>query len=53
MIVSAVLTALGAMLAALSGGVLLWTIASAIINLFVLILIFALLLKYLPQTAGQ
>jgi membrane protein len=50
MIVSAVLTALGAILAALTGGVLLWSIASAIINLFVLMMIFALLLKYLPQT---
>jgi membrane protein len=50
MIVSAVLTALGAILAALSGGVLLWSMASAIINLFVLMMIFALLLKYLPQT---
>jgi membrane protein len=50
MIVSAVLTALGAILAALSGGALLWSIASAIINLFVLMMIFALLLKYLPQT---
>ena len=50
MIVSAVLTALGAILATLSGGVLLWSIASGILNLLVLTLIFALLLKYLPQT---
>lgn len=50
MMVSAVLTAIGAILAGLSGGVLLWSIASAIINLLVLMLIFALLLKYLPQT---
>jgi membrane protein len=50
MIVSAVLTALGAILATLSGGALLWSIASAIINLLVLMLLFALLLKYLPQT---
>ena len=50
MIVSAVLTALGTILAALSGGALLWSVASAIINLLVLMLIFALLLKYLPQT---
>ena len=50
MIVSAVLTALGTILAALSGGTLLWSVASAIINLLVLMLIFALLLKYLPQT---
>jgi membrane protein len=50
MIVSAVLTALGAILATLSGGVLLWSIVSAILNLLVLTLIFALLLKYLPQT---
>jgi membrane protein len=50
MIVSAVLTAVGAILAALSGGALLWSLASAIINLLVLTLIFALLLKYLPQT---
>jgi membrane protein len=50
MIVSAILTALGAILATLSGGALLWSIVSAIINLFVLMLIFALLLKYLPQT---
>jgi membrane protein len=48
--VSAVLTALGTILATLSGGVLLWSIVSAIINVFVLMLIFALLLKYLPQT---
>jgi membrane protein len=50
MIVSAILTAVGAILATLSGGALLWSIVSAIINLFVLMLIFALLLKYLPQT---
>ncbi|HEU5099981.1 MAG TPA: YihY/virulence factor BrkB family protein [Roseiflexaceae bacterium] len=50
MIVNAVLTALGAILATLPGGTLAWGIASMLINLAVLTLIFALLLKYLPQT---
>jgi membrane protein len=49
MVVSAVLTALGAFLANLPGGTLAWGIASVLINLAVLTLIFALLLKYLPQ----
>ena len=50
MIVSAVLAALGALLQELPGGPLLWGVVSATINLGVLTGIFALLLKYLPQT---
>ncbi len=50
MIISAVLAALGAVLKQLPGGALLWGVVSATINLGVLTLIFALLLKYLPQT---
>jgi membrane protein len=49
MVVNAVLTALGAFLASLPGGALAWGIASALFNLVVLALIFALLFKYLPQ----
>lgn len=51
MIVSAALAALGAVLALLPGGALLWSVVSALINFGVLTLIFALLLKYLPQTS--
>jgi membrane protein len=50
MIVSAILAALGVALSTLPGGALLWSIVHGIINLGVLMLIFALLLKYLPQT---
>jgi membrane protein len=50
MIVNATLTALGVLLANLPGGALAWGIASLAINLVVLALLFALLLKYLPQT---
>lgn len=50
LIISAVLSLLGAVLATLPGGALLWTVTNAAINLGVLTLIFALLFKYLPQT---
>jgi membrane protein len=50
MVVNAVLAALGALLANLPGGALAWGIASLALNLVALTLIFALLLKYLPQT---
>jgi membrane protein len=50
MVISAVLAALGAVLQQLPGGALLWGVVSATINLGVLTLLFALLLKYLPQT---
>ncbi|HNP73547.1 MAG TPA: YihY/virulence factor BrkB family protein [Kouleothrix sp.] len=50
MIVSALLTALGGLMALLPGGVLLWALAHGLISLLVLALVFALLLKYLPQT---
>ena len=50
MVISAVLAALGAVLEQLPGGALLWGVVSATINLGVLTLLFALLLKYLPQT---
>jgi len=50
MILSAVLTALGTLLQTLPGGTLLWSIVHFGINLCILTLIFALLLKYLPQT---
>jgi membrane protein len=50
MVVNAVLTTIGALLANLPGGSLAWGIASLTLNLVVLALLFALLLKYLPQT---
>ena len=50
MLVSAALTIVGSFLAALPGGTLLWSIAHGIFSLLVLSMIFALLLKYLPQT---
>lgn len=50
MIISAVLAALGNYLIALPGGALGWRIGHTLINLCVLSLVFALLLKYLPQT---
>lgn len=50
MLVSAALTMIGSFMAALPGGTLLWSIAHGIFSLLVLTMIFALLLKYLPQT---
>ncbi len=50
MIVSAVLAAIGVLLGQLPGGALLWGVISSVVNLGVLTLIFALLLKFLPQT---
>jgi membrane protein len=50
MIVDALLTALGTMLEMLPGGVLVWGVAHNLISMLVLIGLFALLLKYLPQT---
>ena len=50
MIISALLAALGALLSQLPGGTLLWGVVSGAINLAVLTLVFALLLKYLPRT---
>jgi membrane protein len=50
MVISAVLAAVGVLLGRLAGGTLLWGIVSSLLNLVVLGLIFALLLKYLPQT---
>lgn len=50
MIISALLVALGGLLMALPGGALLWGIVHSLFSLAVLTLIFALLLKYLPQT---
>jgi membrane protein len=51
MIISAVLTALGLFFEGLPGGRLLWGTLQTLFNLGVLTLIFALLLRYLPQTA--
>jgi membrane protein len=50
MVISAVLAAIGVLLGQLAGGALLWGIVSSLVNLVVLTLLFALLLKYLPQT---
>ncbi len=50
MIINAALTALGNLLVTLPGGTVLWGIVHTIITLAVLALVFALLLKYLPQT---
>ncbi|MBC8077733.1 MAG: YihY/virulence factor BrkB family protein [Chloroflexales bacterium] len=50
MVVTAVLTAIGIWMSALPGGALLWTIMHLVIQLVVLTLLFAALLKYLPQT---
>lgn len=51
MVISAVLAAIGVLLGQLAGGALLWGIISSLLNLAVLTLLFALLLKYLPQTS--
>lgn len=50
MILSAVLATFGRMFDGLPGGPVLWGVAHTAINLLVLTLVFALLLKYLPQT---
>jgi membrane protein len=50
LIISAVLTLLGQVLAALPGGTVLWGGVQIVINLSVLTFIFALLFKFLPQT---
>jgi membrane protein len=50
MIVNAALTALGDFMAVLPGGTLLWSLAHGVLGLLVLTLIFALLMKFLPQT---
>ena len=50
MMVSAALTIVGTFMAELPGGTLAWGIAHGIFSLLVLTMIFALLLKYLPQT---
>lgn len=50
MLVNAALTALGDFMAALPGGATLWGVAHGILSLLTLTLIFALLMKYLPQT---
>jgi membrane protein len=49
MIISALLAALGVVLSRLAGGTLMWGFVSGTINLAVLTLVFALLLKYLPR----
>lgn len=51
LIISAVLTAIGGWLTHLPGGETLWWLGNQIFNLVALTLIFALLLKYLPQTS--
>lgn len=50
MILNAALAALSTLLGTLPGGVVLWSIVHGVISLGVLTVIFALLLKYLPQT---
>jgi membrane protein len=50
MILSAGLAAFGTLFDGLPGGTVAWGIAHTLINLLVLTLVFALLLKYLPQT---
>lgn len=50
MVVSALLAALSGWVTALTGGGWLWTAGHMLLNLVVLALIFAVLLKYLPQT---
>jgi membrane protein len=50
MVVDALLTALSSMLEVLPGGALVWGVAHGMFSLLVLIGLFALLLKYLPQT---
>lgn len=50
LIISAVLTAISNWLELLPGGGMLWWLAHSAFNLVALTLIFALLLKYLPQT---
>jgi membrane protein len=50
LIISAVLAALGEIVVTLPGGLGLWRVLHTIFTLTVLMLVFALLLKYLPQT---
>lgn len=50
MVVSGLLAALGAWLTARTGANVVWTVAHTVFNVGVLTLIFAVLLKYLPQT---
>lgn len=50
MIINAALTILGSYIETVSGGAAFWSILHIIINLIVLTMIFAVLLKYLPQT---
>jgi membrane protein len=51
MVVSALLAALSSWVTALTGGGGLWAVGHLLLNFAVLTLIFAVLLKYLPQTA--
>lgn len=50
MIVSALLAMIGDWMTAVTGGGIAWTMLHVVFNLVVLTLIFAILLKYLPQT---
>jgi membrane protein len=51
MVISALLTAVGVWVTATTGGGLIWSVAQLALNLVVLTLIFAVLLKSLPQTS--
>ncbi len=51
MVISALLAAVGAWVATTTGGGLIWSVAQLALNLVVLTLIFAVLLKSLPQTS--
>jgi membrane protein len=53
MVISALLAMLGAWVTARTGGGLAWSFAHLLLNLAVLTLIFAVLLKYLPQTSVE
>jgi membrane protein len=50
MVVTAILTAVGAWLSALPGGAAVWSLGNLVLQLVVLTLIFAMLLKYVPST---
>ncbi len=50
MIISATLAAIGDVIATWQGGATLWRVVYRVVNFLVLTLVFALLLKYLPQT---
>lgn len=51
MVISALLTAVGVWVTATTGGGLIWSVAQLALNMVVLTLIFAVLLKSLPQTS--